>query len=54
MGAFAAHNKGKVKAIEVWNEQNLWYEWGHEPLNAGRYVDLLCRAYRAIKAADPA
>ena len=36
---------GKVKAIEVWNEQNLWYEWGHEPLNAGRYVDLLCRAY---------
>jgi spore germination protein YaaH len=53
VGAFAAHNKGKVKAIEVWNEQNLWYEWGHEPLNAGRYVDLLCRAYRAIKAADP-
>ena len=26
---------------------------GIEPLNAGRYVDLLCRAYRAIKAADP-
>ena len=53
VAAFAAHNKGKVKAIEVWNEQNLWYEWGHEPLNAGRYVELLCRAYRAIKAADP-
>ena len=53
VGAFAAHNKGKVKAIEVWNEQNLWYEWGHEPLDPGRYVDLLCRAYRAIKAADP-
>ena len=53
VGAFAAHNKGKVKAIEVWNEQNLWYEWGHEPLDPNRYVDLLCRAYRAIKAADP-
>jgi spore germination protein YaaH len=53
VAAFAAHNKGKVKAIEVWNEQNLWYEWGHEPLSASRYVDLLCRAYRAIKAADP-
>ena len=53
VGAFAANNKGKVKAIEVWNEQNLWYEWGHEPLDPGRYVDLLCRAYRSIKAADP-
>ncbi len=52
VGAFAAANKGKVKAIEVWNEQNLWYEWGNEPLSASRYVDLLCRAYASIKAAD--
>jgi hypothetical protein len=53
VGAFAARYKGRVKAIEVWNEQNLWYEWGHEPLDPGRYVDLLCRAYQAIKAQDP-
>jgi hypothetical protein len=53
VGAFAAHNRGKVQAIEVWNEQNLWYEWGREPLDPARYVDLLCRSYRAIKAADP-
>jgi hypothetical protein len=53
VGAFAARYKGRVKAIEVWNEQNLWYEWGHEPLDARRYVDMLCRAYQAIKAADP-
>jgi hypothetical protein len=53
VGAYAARYKGKVQAIEVWNEQNLWYEWGHEPLDPGRYVDLLCKAYRAIKAADP-
>ena len=53
VGAFAARYKGQVKAIEVWNEQNLWYEWGHEPLDPNRYVDMLCRAYTAIKAADP-
>ncbi len=53
VGAFAAHYKGRVQAIEVWNEQNLWYEWGREPLDPGRYVDMLCRAYRAIKAQDP-
>ncbi len=53
VGALASHYKGRVQAIEVWNEQNLWYEWGHEPLDPGRYVDLLCKAYSAIKAADP-
>ncbi len=53
VGALASHFKGRVSAIEVWNEQNLWYEWGHEPLDPNRYVDMLCRAYSAIKAADP-
>ena len=53
VGALAAHYKGQVQAIEVWNEQNLWYEWGHEPLDPNRYVDLLCKAYSAIKNADP-
>jgi hypothetical protein len=52
VGALAGHFKGRVKAIEVWNEQNLWYEWGHEPLDPGRYMELLCRAYGAIKGAD--
>jgi hypothetical protein len=51
--AMAARYKGRVRAYEVWNEQNLWYEWGHEPLDAARYVQLLAASYRAIKAADP-
>ncbi|MBI3980199.1 MAG: hypothetical protein HY331_18645 [Chloroflexi bacterium] len=55
VGAIAARHKGKVKAYEIWNEQNLWYEWGGtgRRLNAGQYVDLLRRSYAAIKAADP-
>lgn len=53
LGRMAAHFRGRVKAYEVWNEQNLHYEWGNEPLSAGRYVQLLCASYRAIKAADP-
>lgn len=53
VGAVAARYKGRVKAIEVWNEQNLWYEWGREPLDPNRYTALLCRAYQAIKAVDP-
>jgi hypothetical protein len=54
VGAIAARHPGKVKAYEIWNEQNLWYEWGGKGrLNAGQYVDLLRAAYAAIKAADP-
>ena len=53
LGAMAARYKGRVKAYEVWNEQNLHYEWGNEPLDPARYVTLLKLAYAAIKTADP-
>jgi hypothetical protein len=53
MAAMAARYRGRVQAYEIWNEQNLWYEWGNEPLDPRRYVQLLAAAYRAIKAADP-
>ena len=49
----AAHYKGKVKAYEIWNEQNLHYEWGNEQIDPGRYMQLLKLAYAAVKAADP-
>ena len=53
LGQYAGRYCGKVKAIEVWNEQNLWYEWGGEPLDPARYMQLLKAAYGAIKAACP-
>ncbi|MHB1357019.1 MAG: LysM peptidoglycan-binding domain-containing protein [Anaerolineae bacterium] len=53
MAVLAERYKGRLHAIEVWNEQNLSYEWGNETLDAGRYVELLCASYRAIKAVDP-
>ncbi len=42
-----------LKAIEVWNEQNLHYEWGNRPLIAGNYVALLREASMAIRRACP-
>ncbi|OQY19352.1 MAG: hypothetical protein B6I34_09655, partial [Anaerolineaceae bacterium 4572_32.1] len=53
VGAMAARYKGKIWAYEIWNEQNLHYEWGNEPLSASRYVELLKLAYQSIKANDP-
>jgi spore germination protein YaaH len=54
MKAMASHFKGRVQAYEVWNEQNLYYEWGGfgNKLNAGKYVQLLKAAYAAIKSVD--
>ncbi len=46
--------RGRVQAIEIWNEQNLWYEAGGVGrINAATYVDLLQRSYTAIKAINP-
>ena len=53
LGQYAGRYCGKVKAIEVWNEQNLWYEWGGEPADPARYMQLLKAAYGSIKAACP-
>lgn len=55
VSAIVERHRGKIDAIEVWNEQNLWYEWGGKgrKLDAAQYVDLLKAAHTAIKAADP-
>lgn len=54
LAALAERYKGRVQAYEIWNEQNLWYEWGGAgKMNAGEYVRLLQAAYPAIKAVDP-
>ena len=54
IGAMAARYQGRVQAYEIWNEQNLWYEWGGQGgrINAAAYMNLLRAAYRAVKAND--
>ncbi|MHB9032839.1 MAG: glycosyl hydrolase family 18 protein [Anaerolineae bacterium] len=51
----AARYKGRVQAYEIWNEQNLYYEWGGRggKLSAAKYIALLKAAYNAIKSVDP-
>lgn len=53
LGAISGRYCGRVQAIEVWNEQNLRREWEGFPLEPASYMDLLKRAYNAIKAACP-
>lgn len=41
-------------AIEVWNEHNLLTEWHGKTISAAGYMEMLKRAYPAIKAKCPA
>jgi hypothetical protein len=53
VAAITDRYRGKVGAIEIWNEQNYAVENGGRVAAASYYVDLLGTAYDAIKAVDP-
>jgi spore germination protein YaaH len=54
VGRVADRYRGKVHAIEVWNEQNLYYEAGGQGrINPAAYTELLKLAYTAIKSVNP-
>ena len=54
VGSVAGRYCGQsLKAIEVWNEQNLRREWEGYSLDPALYMDLLKRSYASIKAACP-
>jgi hypothetical protein len=52
-GRVAERYQGRVTAYIVWNEPNLAAEWAGRPPDAAGYVELLCAAEAAIRAADP-
>ncbi|MBM4431973.1 MAG: hypothetical protein FJ026_16735, partial [Chloroflexi bacterium] len=45
--------RGKVRYYQIWNEPNIYPEWGEQPVDAAGYVRLLQVAYRRAKEADP-
>ncbi len=51
--AVATRYKGRIHYYQVWNEPNIFPEWGNAPINPEGYTDLLCRTYKALKAVDP-
>jgi hypothetical protein len=52
-GTVARRYQGQIRGYIVWNEPNLAKEWGGLPPDPVAYADMLRRAYKAIKAADP-
>ncbi len=50
---FVDHYKGRIHHIQIWNEPNLYIEWGNRPVDPAGYVELLRIAYTRAKEADP-
>ena len=51
--AFAGRYAGSVDHLIIWNEPNLSFEWGYQPVDPSRYVRLLQISYPQIKQANP-
>lgn len=51
--AFAARYRGRVAAVQIWNEPNLSLEWGMRPVDPEGYAAMLGVVYDAIKRAAP-
>lgn len=51
--AFVDRYRGRIRYIQIWNEPNIFPEWGNRPVDPQGYVDLLRIAYQRAKEADP-
>lgn len=51
--AFVKRYAGRIDYIQIWNEPNIFPEWGNQPVDPVAYVELLKIAYRRAKEANP-
>ena len=51
--AVAERYRGQVKYFQIWNEPNLFGEWGGRPPDPAAYLDMLREVGAAIRAANP-
>ncbi|MSP12125.1 MAG: hypothetical protein EXR62_04105 [Chloroflexi bacterium] len=50
---FVKRYRGLVHYIQIWNEPNIFPEWGNQPVDPQAYTRLLQIAYARAKAANP-
>jgi hypothetical protein len=51
--AVAERYQGRVKYYQVWNEPNIFDQWGDQPVDPEAYTRLLCTTYQRLKQVDP-
>ena len=51
--AFVEHFEGRVQYLQIWNEPNIYPEWGEQAVDPVAYTEMLRIAYQRAKEADP-
>lgn len=57
--AAAERYRGRIRYYQIWNEPNIYPEWGAlpdgspRPIDPETYTELLCRTHDTLKAIDP-
>jgi hypothetical protein len=51
--AVAARYRDRITYYQLWNEPNIYPEWGEQNVDPEAYTELLCEGYRRIKLANP-
>lgn len=51
--AVVSRYRGRVHYYQLWNEPNIYPEWGERPVDPEGYTRLLCEGYRRAREADP-
>ncbi len=51
--AFVTHYRGRIRHLQIWNEPNIWTEWGNQAPDPVAYTQLLQIACQRAKQADP-
>lgn len=51
--AFVSHFRGRIRYIQIWNEPNIYPEWGEQAVDPAAYTEMLKVAYQRAKQADP-
>lgn len=53
VAAVVSRYKGRIRYYQVWNEPNIYPEWGEQAVNPEDYAKMLCLAYRRARQIDP-
>ena len=53
VGTTVLRYKGRIRYYQIWNEPNIYPEWGEQRSNPEDYTKMLCAAYTRAKLADP-
>ena len=54
VAAVVSRYEGRVRYFQLWNEPNIYPEWGEQPVDPEAYARLLCAGYQSAKTSNPA